>query len=349
MEPVTHTLASVALAQAGLNRTTRLAVPMAIVAGLAADADLFSLAGGAPAYLEYHRTFSHSLLGATVIAAIVPLPFVAMGRSGWYRRQYERGGELRAEDSVRGPGAVITCLAAALLHLLLDWLNPYGIQAFWPQHKWYALDLLDPVDPWLLVGMLVMLVVPILLRLVTEEIGAKREGKSGFRGAVLALAFLAGYCGVRWVMHERAVDLLFSHRFHDALPRRASAFPASASPSHWMGIVDTENTTEEIEFRLGGYFDPDRSSTNYKPEATASIDTARDTPSVRKFLAFARYPSATVVSLPEGRGVRVEIRDLRFTRPAGAEVRPDVIAIVELDPQMRVVLDALLWAKDYKR
>lgn len=349
MEPVTHTLAAIALAQAGLHRTTRFAVPMAIAAGLAADIDLLSLAGGAPAYLEYHRTFTHSLAGTLAIAALVPLPFLALGRSGWYRRQYARGGQLRTGDTVRWPGAVLTCFVAALLHLLVDMLNPYGLQLFWPLHRWYSLELLDPVDPWLLLGLFVALVMPVLLRLVVEEIGAKKENKAAFRGAILALAFLAGYCATRAVLHDRAVELLRSHRFHEATPRRASAYPASASPAHWMGIVETENTIEVIEFRLGAFFDSDRSSTYYKPEATAAIDAARETPSVRTFLAFARYPSAAVVSLPEARGVRVEIRDLRFSRPPGAELRPDVIALVELDPQMRVVTDALIWAKDYKR
>ena len=65
----------------------------------------------------------------------------------------------------------------------------------------------------------------------------------------------------------------------------------------------------------------DASRTNYKPEASAAIDAARETPAVRKFLRFARYPSASVVSLPENRGFQVEIRDLRFVRPPGAEQR----------------------------
>lgn len=349
MEPVTHALASVALAQAGLNRATRLATPMAIVAGLAADVDYLSLIGGAPAYLDYHRTFTHSALGALLIAAAVPVPFVLLGRSAWYRRQFARDGHLRLEDSVQPRGAVLTCLAAAVLHLLLDVLNPYGVQLLWPRHHWYSLDWVDPVDPWILIGLVAALIVPVLLRLVVEEIGAKRERQGARRGAIVALTLLALYCGARWLLHEQALAILSSNRYHEATPRRVSAYPASASPAHWMGIVETLNTTEEIEFRLGAFFDSDRSRTNYKPEATPAFDAARETEAVRKFLAFARYPSATVVSMPEGRGVRVEIRDLRFVRPPGAELRPDVMALVELDPQLNVVEAVLIWAKDHKR
>ena len=349
MEPVTHALSSLALAQAGLNRTTRLATPMALVAGLAADLDVLSVLGGAPAYLDYHRTFAHSLLGAAFWAGAVAAPFVALGRTGWYRRQYERGGELRAEDTVRWRGAYLTCLVAAVLHVLLDALNPYGVQLFWPAKAWYAFDLMDPVDPWILVGMSAAMLLPLLLRLVTEEIAGKGERKTLRRGAIVALAFLGGYCGARWAMHQQAVGVLDAHRYHEASPRRASAFPASASPRHWMGIVETDNTLEEIEFRLGAFFDPDSSRTNYKPEAAPAIEAARATEAARRFLAFARYPSATVVSLPEGRGMAVEIRDLRFVRPPNAEQRQDVMVVIELDPQMRVVNEAILWAKDYKR
>ncbi len=349
MEPVTHALTSIALAQAGLNRTTRLALPMALLAGLAADVDLLSHFGGAGTYLQVHRTFAHSLLGSLVIGGVVAAPFVQLGRSAAYYRWFSQKGELRLEDTVRWRGALFTCMAAAMLHVLLDLLNPHGVQALWPRRAWYSLDLLEQVDPWILIGLAAALLLPLLLRMVTEEIGAKRERKGVRRGAILALGFLAGYCGTRWAMHDRAVVQLAAHRYHEATPRKVSAFPASSSPFHWMGIVETENTIEEIEFRLGAFFDPDASRTNYKPEASPAIDAARETEAVRRFLAFARYPSATVLALPEGRGVSVEVRDLRFSRPPKAEQRPDVMAVVELDSQLRVTRGILMWAKDYKR
>jgi len=349
MEPVTHALASLAFAQAGMRRTTRLAAPMALCAGLAADLDLLSLAGGAEAYTAHHRTYLHSLLGVLVLAPLLAAAFVAFGRSGTFRNVFARGGEPRPGDTVRWRGALLTCCGAGLLHLGLDAMNPYGVQLLWPRRTWFALDLTEQVDPWMLAVLAVGLLIPLLLRLVTEEIGAKRENHGARRGAILALAFLAGYCGARWILHDRAVGILAAHRYHEATARKVSAYPASASPLHWMGIVETENTIEEIEFRLGGFFDADNSRTNYKPEGSAAIDAARSTEAVRLFLSFARYPSAAVVSLPEGHGVRVEIRDLRFVRPPNAEQRRDAMALVELDPQMRVVNAGLVWARDYRR
>ena len=349
MEPVTHVLSSLALAQAGLRRTTPLAAPMALVAGLGADADLLSHFSGPDAVLAYHRTFAHSILGTVTVVAAVAALFVFLGRSAIYRKFFSRGGELREADIIRWRGALITCAAAAALHLTLDLLNPYGAQLLWPGRTWYSLDLLEPVDPWILTALAAGLLLPLLFLLVTEEIGAKREAKGIRRGAILALSFVLGYCGARWVMHDRALTMLDAHRYHQANPRRVSAYPLSASPAHWMGIVETDNTFEEIEFRLGGFFDADRSRTNYKPEASPAIEAARATETMAKFLEFARYPSATVISLPEGRGVQVEIRDLRFSRPPNAEQRRDMLAIIELDPQMRITREELIWAKDHKR
>jgi len=80
VDPVTHTAASLALARAGLDRATRLATPMLLISGLAADLDWLSLAGGARAYLHLHRTATHSLLGTAAIAFALAAMFWWLGR-----------------------------------------------------------------------------------------------------------------------------------------------------------------------------------------------------------------------------------------------------------------------------
>jgi len=56
MEPVTHALTSIALGRAGLNKVTRMATPILLVSGLAADVDWVARFGGASAFLRGHRT-----------------------------------------------------------------------------------------------------------------------------------------------------------------------------------------------------------------------------------------------------------------------------------------------------
>ena len=80
MEPITHALASLALGRAGLGRVTRRAAPMLLISGLAADLDWISYTAGAPVFLQWHRTASHSLLGAAAISAVVAAGFWLWGR-----------------------------------------------------------------------------------------------------------------------------------------------------------------------------------------------------------------------------------------------------------------------------
>src|SRR5260370_8765734 len=135
---MTPALPAVVLPRAGLTRATRLAIPMMLVAGLAADLDWLSSLGGASAFLSGHRTATHSLFGAAAIAVFVAAGFWALGKI------YHR-------FSVRFVPAVLVCATASGVHLLLDLTNSYGVNLFWPFHqKWFAWDLLDEVDPWLL-------------------------------------------------------------------------------------------------------------------------------------------------------------------------------------------------------
>jgi len=71
MEPVTHALASLALGRAAPGRITPRATPMLLISGLAADLDWISYTAGAPAFLQWHRTTSHSLLAGAAISAVV--------------------------------------------------------------------------------------------------------------------------------------------------------------------------------------------------------------------------------------------------------------------------------------
>ncbi|HEX2716023.1 MAG TPA: metal-dependent hydrolase, partial [Candidatus Acidoferrales bacterium] len=183
MEPVTHALVSLALGRAGLEKTTRWATPMLIVAGLAADVDWLSVAAGPHAFLRAHRTATHSLGGAVAISLLIGGIFW-----WWGRRDSAR--------PVRLLRALAVCGIGAAAHLLLDLTNSYGAQLLWPFHeKWYAWDLTDTVDPWVLILLLLGLLLPELFRLVTEEIGGRTKSRGSRRGAIIALILLAVYSG----------------------------------------------------------------------------------------------------------------------------------------------------------
>src|SRR5215831_12243905 len=64
MANLTHTLYGLALAKTGLQRVTPYATLTLIVGANLPDVDLLSLFWGQINYLHYHRTATHSLVGA---------------------------------------------------------------------------------------------------------------------------------------------------------------------------------------------------------------------------------------------------------------------------------------------
>jgi membrane-bound metal-dependent hydrolase YbcI (DUF457 family) len=305
MEPVTHALASLALGHAGLNRLTHKAAPMLLVSGLAADLDWLSYAAGAPAYLAWHRTASHSLLGTAAIAAAVAAGFsLAARRAG-------------AAATVRFFPALGVCAAGAGLHLLLDLTNSYGAQLLWPfRNQSFAWDWTGQVDPGLLFILLAGLLLPWLLHLVGEEIGARTTKPPGQRGAVAALALLALYSGARALLHGRAEEMLDSRIYRQEAPIRSGAFP-TISPLRWRGVVETAGAMHEVDVPLvpGALFDPRTARTQFKPEDSPALRSAMTSDAAHLFLAFARFPLARVE--PAADGWEVRIRDLRLGSAAG--------------------------------
>ena len=326
MEPVTHALASLTLARAGVGRRTRFAVPMLLVSGLVADLDWVSYIAGAPAFLEWHRTASHSLLSVGVISIGIASLFWVAGRRN-------------TSLPVRFFPALAVCAAGAGLHLLLDLADSAGVQLLWPFNaRWFAWDLSPAVDPALLAILLVGLLVPGLLNLISEEIGGRSKRRPGRRGAVIALSVAALYICGRELQHQRASALLNSHTYRQEAPLRVEAFPTS-SPFLWHGVVETQTALHQVDVPLlpGVVFDARAAKSQFKPENSPALERAVASPAARAFLAYARFPLAGVE--PTGDGVEIRMRDLRdaSATPNSAEV----IAVITLNARGEVTRSVL--------
>src|SRR5260370_4220240 len=70
MDAFTHGLASYCVTRAAFPRAARATMLAAILAGSVANIDQFSGTVGPSAYLAWHRTVTHSMLGTLVIAII---------------------------------------------------------------------------------------------------------------------------------------------------------------------------------------------------------------------------------------------------------------------------------------
>nr|HEV7953484.1 metal-dependent hydrolase [Candidatus Acidoferrales bacterium] len=325
MDPLTHIVVSIAASRAGLNKLTRLATPMLIVTSVAGDLDWFTAIVGPRAFLLGHRTITDSFCGAALIAILTALIFTIATRK-------------HPSSPTKFSRALIICAIGAALHILFDLTNSYGVKLFWPfTQKWYALDSVAQFDVIILVILAAGILLPMLFRLVGEEIGAQRKTK-GVSSAVFAFVLVFAYVGARYILHERAVTLINSRLYNGAPPLAVGAFPDSPSPFHWAGVIITESNLLRAEVPVFiGTYDPFAAKPFYKPEDSPALDAARASNTAILFLSFARFPRAHVER--NDRGYHIEITDMRFE--IGTPPGHSMAAVIDVDENAHVTHEEL--------
>jgi inner membrane protein len=323
VEPLTHALTSLALARGGQRRLPRFGTAMLIVSGIAPDLDYLSYVGGAGAFMRFHRTALHSVAGSALVACAVASGFCLLDR------KLPRN-KLATEKSVQ-PLSFVAALAVCAIgvagHLVLDLASGVGLQLLWPfRVHWSAWDLVTNFDLWILLLLTAGLLLPILFKLVSEEVG-ERKKRTGVLAAFITLFLLAAYLGGKARLHSQAVDLLLAREYHGRIPLSAGAFPEPSAPFDWRGVVVTDNTNETVEVPvgLGQNFDSNSSVTHYKPQDSPALEMGQNTGATAEFLDYARFPLAKVEHIEAD--YRFEVSDLRFAaddaEPANIVVRID--------------------------
>jgi membrane-bound metal-dependent hydrolase YbcI (DUF457 family) len=328
MDAFTHGLASYAVTRAVFPRASRATMLAAILAGSAANLDYLSASFGPSVFLDWHRTATHSLLGILIVTALSAIAVALATR------------RTQKPDSFRT--IFIAVLVACTLHVGMDITQNESVQLLWPfRTQRYSANWVAPFDLWILLVLLAGVLLPQLLALVTEEIGAKSKTPRGRVGAMIALLVVLGYICARSVLHGNAVAMMEARTYRGELPRRVAAFAESDSPFHWRGIVETERAFHDFDLNLvsGSSFNPDATVVSYKPQSSPPLDAARATESVHRFLEAAKFPKASVEKT--NTGYRVQIGDLAQQRETHSGRR--VVAIVETDPNAKVLSEELAW------
>lgn len=331
----------------------------AVLAGMAADLDWFSNFFGPAGSLALRGTYFHSIFAVFLILAAIPgVPIV---RSHWGRKQELVPRQGNAEDVLNNPqalskrvdqrfwaGAFAAPACAAVLHVVMDACQSTGVMLLWPfSSKRLAANWLPSIDPWILAILIAAIALPELLRLVSSEIGAKSKKPRGRTGALIGLALVVVYVGVRGTLHSNVAALLESHSFHGEAARRVAVYPEPLSLATWHGVVETESALNEIDVNAlsTANFDADTSVRIYKPGASASLNAARNTRTAQRFLAVAQIPKASVEKTDVG--FVVILRDLRYG--ATGDTSREIAALIELDPDSKVTSEELVWARDLRR
>jgi inner membrane protein len=325
MDPLTHVVVSIAAGRTGLNRISRLAMAMLIVTSVAADLDWLTALAGPRAFLLGHRTITDSFCGAAAIAILTALIFAIATRK-------------HSSSPIRFSRALIVCAIGALLRILFDITNSYGVKLLWPfNQKWYALDSIAQFDVMILAILAAGIFLPMLFRLVGEEIGAQKRTKGVF-SAVFAFVLVFAYVGARCVLHDRAVTLMNSRLYNGAPPLAVGAFPDSPSPFRWAGVIITESNLLRAEVPIFvGTYDPFAAKSFYKPEESPALETARASGTAILFLSFARFPRAHVEH--NDRGYHIEITDMRFE--IGTPPGHSMMAAIDVDEKAHVTHEEL--------
>jgi membrane-bound metal-dependent hydrolase YbcI (DUF457 family) len=338
VEPFAHAFTSLALSRAGQRRLPRFGTAMLVVSGLAPDLDYASYAGGPEAFMRFHRSALHSIAGAALLAAVIAAAFCALDR----KLPAKKNVQTRTFPPLAFGIACAVCAVGVAGHLLLDLASGVGVQLLWPfRSHWYGWDLAGNFDPWILVLLVLGLLVPLLFKLVNEEVTSGKKTATGDRAAVAVLVLLVAYLGARAHYHGEAVDLLLSREYHGRVALSAEAFPESVTMFAWRGLAVTDNTIEEVDVPLGpGEFDSDRSVTHYKPEESPALEVGQKTAATARFLDYARVPFASVRRVEAD--YRFEVHDFRFE--PGDSDPANVFVRVDMDSQFHIRREKFLFA-----
>jgi inner membrane protein len=318
---------------------------MLLTTGVAADLDALSYFSGPAVFLRFHRTVLHSLVGSLSIAFVTAAIFLAIDKI--------RPKRLPVSQTPVRPGfgvglVALVCVIGAGSHILLDLVSGIGVRLLWPfRAGWNGWELLTNIDLWILTLLAAAVLLPELLKLVSDEIGEQRKSSRGRGAAITALVFLVLYIGSRTAFHSQAVDLLASREYHGRPPVAVAAFPFSATPFTWRGVVTTDATVEELPVSLlgGSEFDPDRTLTRYKAEPSAALDAGLRSSEANTFLAYAKIPFASIIRMENG--YRFELRDMRFSLDDSSP--ENILARADFNSSLQLLREELRYASSNSR
>lgn len=297
MDNLTHSLVGAVLGQAGLKRTTGLAMPALIIGANLPDVDaacFFWLEG--TEHLGFRRGITHGP------PALVLLPLVLAGLLWvWDRWQTNRGTRPEARLPVRFGWLYAMAFIGCLSHPFFDWLNVYGIRLLEPfSSQWFYGDTLFIIDPWLWA----LLIGAVWWSRRRENAGVD-WARAGQIGVAAALAYVGLNGAITWFHYQtRGVASEPYPQAHIAAPvplifwqreQVAQLYDGRWISSGWDGAP------------FGHGYVQSRATQCRLPDLTA---TRRANSQADAFLFWSRAPMLT--RAPDG---SVVLRDARFNDP----------------------------------
>jgi len=306
MDTLTHGIAGSMAIRTLSGRPGRRALLLGAVAGMFPDCD-FLFTPDKLSYLRNHRGWTHSFVALPVFALAIALAARLV-----FRR-------------ARLPDLWVFAAAGIASHILLDWITSFGTMFLVPFSRTrFALDWVFILDP-ILTG---VAAVSLLAALVWRKRG-RLVAAAGTSIVCLYVAFCA-------VQHRRAMAAW--RRIDGPVgSARIAVLPQFLSPFRWLGLSDRPGEIHAAFFDIGPFArgvpnprPPERFSEIFtslsdfyppperavllrfaRPPESRFLAAVRALPDVQIYLAFARFPFASVDPTPDG-GADVTWEDLRF-------------------------------------
>jgi inner membrane protein len=297
MDNVCHTLVGAAMAEAGLKRSSAYASATLMIAANLPDVDVLVFATDVPP-ISFRRGWTHGVVAQALLPIGLVLLMMAWAR--WRGTGRSANGSAGATGPPLRAGVLLGLSYLALYsHLLLDFLNNYGLRVLAPiEWRWFYGDAVFIVDPWL------------WLALGAGVWVARRRGVP--EPARIALGVAGGYILVMLVSAtvSRTAVIRDWRAQRGYEPSALMVGPVPVSPFSHEVIIDAGD-----HYETGTYhFTSPRLRLNAeripKNDRAAEVAAARDAPTIRSFLVWSRFPYWEVERTDTG--VRVTVRDVRF-------------------------------------
>ncbi len=322
MDNLCHTLAGLAMGEAGLKRRSALGNATLMIGANLPDLDVLAYAWGSVTALGFRRGWTHGIL------AMGFWPFLLAGTMYAIGLLRERPSASFPGPSVTGPsfrGLLLLATVSVWSHPLLDLLNTYGVRLLMPfSGRWFYGDTLFIIDVWVWAA----LAVGIVWARVQGR-GARGEGRGW--PARVAIAGVLLYIGAMAASGARMrARVMREMGAHEPRPLRAMVAPVPVNPFRRQVVVELPDAYATGSLRLpAGRFEGPWVRIPKHDHLPAARAAAAE-PDGRTFLRWARFPFFAEGD-DCGSGL-VCIRDARYFPMTWAEVAVSVGGTVSLAP-----------------
>jgi inner membrane protein len=317
MDNLAHTLAGVALAQAGFRRMSALGTATLVIGANLPDVDALSyVLGDSVDAFVIRRGWTHGILALIVLPLLLAGCMIAWDRLV-RRRLY------RSPEPVNPRGLFVLAAVGIWSHSLLDLVNTYGVRLMMPfSDRWFYGDTLFVIDPWVWGAL--------ALGAIISSSRRRRDVARPDRPAQIALGAVAAYMSVMAVSSQVGRSIV---------ERQAVAGPAART---MVSPVPFNPLHRRVVRDLGTWYEIGELDWWPRPQYSARRITRKgaDFPQSRAaaeseegaaFLSWARFPRFDINA---GRvQERVTITDLRYSDESGRGWASVVIPLPPEQPE----------------